>query len=175
MKIGVGLIWGIIEGIMRFLAKTIYVVFSLLHLGPLFVYSVVGGIVHLIWNVFEKGTWAFTAYHIVGAILIAYAVVATVCSLLGIGRSKKKDKRASNVNIVEREDVKDEPQEEFAEKPEKPQKKKRIKEKEEKVYPVYSVVKQNPSYFMAEYEDRYELYYKTTDGYRHVRTDYKKE
>ena len=130
---------------------------------------------HLIWNVFEKGTWAFTAYHIVGAILIAYAVVATVCSLLGIGRSKKKDKRASNVNIVEREDVKDEPAEEFAEKPEKPQKKKRIKEKEEKVYPVYSVVKQNPSYFMAEYEDRYELYYKTTDGYRHVRTDYKKE
>lgn len=175
MKIGVGLIWGIIEGIMRFLAKTVYVVFSLLHLGPLFVYSVVGGIVHLIWNVFEKGTWAFTAYHIVGAILIAYAVVATVCSLLGIGRSKKKDKRASNVNIVEREDVKDEPVEEFAEKPEKPQKKKRIKEKEEKVYPVYSVVKQNPSYFMAEYEDRYELYYKTTDGYRHVRTDYKKE
>lgn len=175
MKIGVGLIWGIIEGIMRFLAKTVYVVFSLLHLGPLFVYSVVGGIVHLIWNVFEKGTWAFTAYHIVGAILIAYAVVATVCSLLGIGRSKKKDKRASNVNIVEREDVKDEPQEEFAEKTEKPQKKKRIKEKEEKVYPVYSVVKQNPSYFMAEYEDRYELYYKTTDGYRHVRTDYKKE
>lgn len=175
MKIGVGLIWGIIEGIMRFLAKTVYVVFSLLHLGPLFVYSVVGGIVHLIWNVFEKGTWAFTAYHIVGAILIAYAVVATVCSLLGIGRSKKKDKRASNVNIVEREEVKDEPAEEFAEKPEKPQKKKRIKEKEEKVYPVYSVVKQNPSYFMAEYEDRYELYYKTTDGYRHVRTDYKKE
>ncbi len=175
MKIGVGLIWGIIEGIMRFLAKTVYVVFSLLHLGPLFVYSVIGGIVHLIWNVFEKGTWAFTAYHIVGAILIAYAVVATVCSLLGIGRSKKKDKRASNVNIVEREDVKDEPAEEFAEKPEKPQKKKRIKEKEEKVYPVYSVVKQNPSYFMAEYEDRYELYYKTTDGYRHVRTDYKKE
>ena len=175
MKIGVGLIWGIIEGIMRFLAKTVYVVFSLLHLGPLFVYSVIGGIVHLIWNVFEKGTWAFTAYHIVGAILIAYAVVATVCSLLGIGRSKKKDKRASNVNIVEREDVKDEPAEDFAEKPEKPQKKKRIKEKEEKVYPVYSVVKQNPSYFMAEYEDRYELYYKTTDGYRHVRTDYKKE
>lgn len=175
MKIGVGLIWGIIEGIMRFLAKTVYVVFSLLHLGPLFVYSVIGGIVHLIWNVFEKGTWAFTAYHIVGAILIAYAVVATVCSILGIGRSKKKDKRVSNVNIVEREDVKDEHQEEFAEKPEKPQKKKRIKEKEEKVYPVYSVVKQNPSYFMAEYEDRYELYYKTTDGYRHVRTDYKKE
>ena len=175
MKIGVGLIWGIIEGIMRFLAKTVYVVFSLLHLGPLFVYAVVGGIVHLIWNVFEKGTWAFTAYHIVGAILIAYAVVATVCSLLGIGKSKKKDKRESNVNIVEREEVKDEPREDFAEKPEKPQKKKRIKEKEEKIYPVYSVVKQNPSYFMAEYEDRYELYYKTTDGYRHIRTDYKKE
>lgn len=179
MRVKFGLFWGIIESILRFLAKVVYTVFAVLHLGPLFVYALVGGIIHLIWNVFEKGTWAFTAYHIVGAILLVYAVITTLCSILGIGKVRKKDKRDSRMNIVERDDEREEYRERERESEvDVPERKERPRYKEKranKTYPIYSTVKQNPSYFMAEYEDRYELYYKTSEGYKHIRTDYKKE
>ena len=38
----------------------------------------------------------------------------------------------------------------------------------------YYQVAQNPAYVYAEYEDRYELYYKTPQGLLRVRTDYKR-
>lgn len=42
------------------------------------------------------------------------------------------------------------------------------------VYPIYFKVKQNNNYVMAEFEDRYELYYNSKKGLVRVRTDYKK-
>jgi len=40
-------------------------------------------------------------------------------------------------------------------------------------YPKYFTVKQNPKYVMAEYEDRYELFYRDSDGFKRRRVDYK--
>ena len=40
-------------------------------------------------------------------------------------------------------------------------------------YPQYFLVKQNPNYIMAEFEDRYELYEKTDKGLVKIRTDQK--
>lgn len=39
--------------------------------------------------------------------------------------------------------------------------------------PKYYRVAQNPNYVMAEYSDRYELYYKSVNGLTKIRTDYK--
>ena len=39
--------------------------------------------------------------------------------------------------------------------------------------PYYFRVSQNPKYLMAEYEDRYELYYEGKDGLKFIRTDFK--
>lgn len=44
-----------------------------------------------------------------------------------------------------------------------------------KAYPVYYEVKQNKNYIMAEYADRYELYFKDRNGLRKIRTDVKKQ
>jgi predicted membrane protein len=40
-------------------------------------------------------------------------------------------------------------------------------------YPVYYNVSQNANYVMAEYADRYKLYYRTKNGLKYIRTDYK--
>lgn len=42
-------------------------------------------------------------------------------------------------------------------------------------YPLWFNVAGNPDYFFAEYEDRYELYYRGPNGAEYVRTDYKSE
>ncbi len=42
-------------------------------------------------------------------------------------------------------------------------------------YPVYYAVKQNRNYIMAEYADRYELYFKDRNGLKKIRTDMKTE
>ena len=42
-------------------------------------------------------------------------------------------------------------------------------------YPVYYAVKQNRNYIMAEYADRYELYFKDRNGLKKIRTDLKTE
>ena len=42
-------------------------------------------------------------------------------------------------------------------------------------YPVYYAVKQNQNYIMAEYADRYELYFKDRNGLKKIRTDLKTE
>ena len=42
-------------------------------------------------------------------------------------------------------------------------------------YPLWFNVAGNPNYFFAEYEDRYELYYRGPHGAEYVRTDYKRE
>lgn len=39
--------------------------------------------------------------------------------------------------------------------------------------PVYYLVKQNQNYVMAEYSDRYELFEKTPNGLKRIRTDFK--
>ena len=42
-------------------------------------------------------------------------------------------------------------------------------------YPRWFNVAGNPDYFFAEYEDRYELYYRGKQGAEYVRTDYKEQ
>lgn len=44
-----------------------------------------------------------------------------------------------------------------------------------KAYPVYYEVKQNKNYIMAEYADRYVLYFKDRNGLRKIRTDVKRQ
>ena len=39
--------------------------------------------------------------------------------------------------------------------------------------PLYYRVSQNPKYVMAEYNDRYELFYESENGLKYIRTDYK--
>lgn len=46
-------------------------------------------------------------------------------------------------------------------------------EPKKSIYPIYFTVKQDERYVFAEYEDRYELYLKTENGLKYVRTDTK--
>ena len=39
----------------------------------------------------------------------------------------------------------------------------------------YFKVEQNPNYYFKEYDDRYELYEKTLNGMKYIKTDYKKD
>lgn len=169
---------------MRVTARIVYGIFSALHLGPLFFYSLIGLIVHLIWNVMEIGI-VFKIYHVFAGLLIVYAVVATICSVLGIKkrRQRRKEEKKSMQIVNTKDSEMNKQAEELVPQIAVAKKQEDSQDFEEEIdydkikkvkYPIVSRVKQNPKYVMAEYPDRYELYYQTQKGYRYIKTDYKR-
>ena len=122
------------------------------------------GVVLYFTGVFEQNPAILILFYILVIISIGYAILGTIKKLLGGSKKVKKSKGAQIVSLDTRQ--------------EKEQQKAEIVQQENAVQkpetPTYFKVKNHPDYVMAEYTDRYELFRKSEDGLKKVRTDYKK-
>lgn len=154
------LIFGVIRRIIKTVFSVVYKIIKAFNLHlTLFVFLL--GILLAILGVITKGGAGLTVYLIVLALSVVYALVKTLSKIFG---NKKKGGR---VKIIKTQDVSDSSEEENQ--PEKLEK----SIIEDYQLPKYYTVKNNPSYVYAEYEDRYELFLKTSNGLKKIRTDYK--
>ncbi len=168
----------VIESVFSF----IYSVLKFLHLHFALLVVLVGVILYFT-GVFEKNTTLEVLFYIGLIVSIFVAVALTVKNILS--PKPKKDKRRSKIEIIresEKTHVKPKRKQKEEEKTENfTGEQTEVKEEEHVQYaskeeePKFYAVKQSPGYLMAEYSDRYELYYKTEDGLKKVRTDYKED
>ena len=113
------------------------------------------GIILFFCGVFEDNATAEMVYFIVLIASVFYAVIGTGRAILF--PKPKEEKKRAKVDIVKKEETEEKTEETVEEKP------------------VFYKVKQNNFYVMAEYKDRYELFVKTPEGLKRVRTDYKEK
>lgn len=174
-----GLIFGLIKKIIVSIFKAVYAILSIFNLHLTLFIGLIG-LVLFLTGVFDEYPSVKTGFDIAIIVSIIIAIVVTVRKLLGLSDKKRKkngveimpadEADASAVERDKNEDVviKDERsprREQFAtEDSEKPAQ-----------YPVYYEVKQNRNYVMAEYADRYELYFRDRNGLIKIRTDMKTE
>lgn len=160
----IGAIIGLIKGVLKF----IYQLLSLFNLQITLLIGVVG-LILFFSGVFENNSGAELIFFILLIFSILYAVYVSVKKVFKFDE-KKKEKR-SKIDIVETKSVETDRKEQNSFVDEQ------FLIKEPKIEiekPKYYRVKQNPNYVMAEYSDRYELFCKTENGLKKVRTDYKR-
>ncbi len=178
------LILGAIKRIIVGVLKAVYAVFALFNL-QLTVLCLLIGVVLYFTGVFENRNVLLIIYYFVLIASIVLAIVLTIRRLLGLSGDGKKQKRRKP-DIVKKE--KPTREEQYEEQPVEskavvtPPAEERAVYRESAVsaqaptppkYPKYYGVRQNPNYVMAEYEDRYELFLKSREGLKKIRTDYK--
>ena len=158
------LIFGIFKNLFVTLFTIIYKIFALFNLQLTLLFALVGVLLYFT-GVFEQNPAILILFYVLLIISIAYAILATIKKMLGIDKKIKKSKGAQIISTdakEEKEETADSNanvvQEEKVVAPEKP---------------TYFRVKNHPDYVMAEYSDRYELFKKTEDGLKRIRTDYK--
>lgn len=158
------LIRGIISKILKTVFGIIYKILSVFNLQfTLFV--LILGVILYVLGVFENTVY-LSVFLGVLALSVVYAILATLKKAFGFNLKDEKSKPKRTHETVEQVQMADENQESNYY---------REEEKEEAVtYPKYYAVKQNSNYIMAEYQDRYELYLKSSSGLKKVRVDYKK-
>ena len=162
------LVFGVIGRVFSIIAKVIYRIIKLFNLQFTFL-VLVAGLFLLIFGAFNNKT-----------LLVCFYVVLTL-SVLGalyfsftktFYKKKKPKKEIGDVGDYderekEEKSEKVKPERSYTERETEPEQEIKIEK------PKYYRVKQNPNYIMAEYSDRYELYYKTVNGLKKIRTDYK--
>lgn len=163
------LIIGIISKIISAIFKGIYKILSIFSLQWTLLLAIAGVILYFTGVLTDVMT-VRVIYFLLLVCSLFYSIIATVCKLLGIGKKKK-----NAVQIIKDDNKKTE--EEFGLPEDDGVLQRKLVEKEpvkmESGLIGYFKVKQNPNYVMAEYTDRYELYYMTAGGLKKVRTDYK--
>lgn len=192
------LITGIIKKILTTVFKAIYKVLSVFNLQPLLFVLVVFLILLLTGTLGENPTvkTTFIVFIVLSAV---YAVIATLYKLFSLGKKKGKkvqiiDNRPEEYRAAGNERQYDDGAKNVSENYTERQENVYTQtdtsggcvgynngvgyndggnQKAEAAYPKYFTVRQNPNYFFAEYDDRYELYFKSHSGVKHVRTDRK--
>ena len=155
------LIFGFIRKIIKVFFTVLYKIFAFFNLQLTLLLSLIGLVLY-ITGIFEKNSIVLIIFYVLLVLSIVYAIMGTIKRLLGIEKRVKKSKGAQIVN--EQIDKQESAQEEANQ----------VKtEQVKKESPTYYTVKQNNNYIMAEYSDRYELFKKTEQGLKKVRTDYK--
>lgn len=191
------LITGIIKKILTTVFKAIYKVLSVFNLQPLLFVLVASLILFLTGTLGENPT-VKTTFIILIVLSAVYAVIATLYKLFSLGKKKGKkvqiiDNRTEEYRVAGDERRYDDGAKGISEN--------NIESRQNVYsqtatsggcggynyggynngvnrnagagYPKYFTVRQNPNYFFAEYDDRYELYFKSQSGVKHVRTDRK--
>ena len=146
-----GIVWAIIKTVF----KLVYGILKFFNLHLAFLVAIAG--VVLFFTGALKNSVVLTVFYVAVIFSIVYAIFTTIKKLLGFGG--KKVSKSKGVQIVDEEKSSSGDDEE---------------DQDITDYPKYYKVKQNPAYVMAEFKDRYELYLKTKDGLKLVRTDYKR-
>lgn len=155
-------------------AKVVYTILKIFHIRLLALYLCVCGIVQLIWKPFSGGG---ALYFWLGT---AACLLVTLAGWVYAAHKRKIRKREEEARKrAEQEEKEREKEEKRLQKEEKRRCKKERKHRkdeppapsENKTYPVYFEVEGHPGYVFAEFEDRYDLYYRSADGLTYVRTD----
>lgn len=154
------LVFGIIKRIIGVFFTVIYKIFAFFNLQFTLLLSLIGLVLYLT-GVFNTNKTVLIIFYLFLVFSIIYAIAGTIKRLLGIEKRVKKSKGAQIIN--EQETQKQQSAQVEIQKVEEP----KIES------PTYYTVKQNNNFIMAEYSDRYELFRKTEDGLKKVRTDYK--
>lgn len=152
------LIFGIIKNIFVTLFTIVYKIFALFNLQLTLLIALIGVILYFT-GVFEQNTAILIVFYILLIISISYAILSTIKKLLGLDKKIKKSKGAQIIDAKTEEESSAEAQQE--------------KNQPKTKTPTYFRVKNHPDYVMAEYNDRYELFRKTEEGLKKIRTDYK--
>ncbi len=160
------LIFGLVGKIIKLVLKTVYKFLSFFNLHITMFVAVVGAILYFTGVLTSHRTILLVFYVLlIGSVI--YAIFSSVKKLLGLG--KKVEKKGS-VQIVERDTDQNVSVQEQT-----------VQSTNQSVLPQidpskpirYFAVKDNPSVVVAEYDNRYVLYYKTQSGFKYVRTDFK--
>ena len=152
------LIFGFIKRIIKVFFTVIYKIFTFLNLQLTLLVGLIGLVLYLT-GAFNTNQVVLIIFYLFLVLSIIYAITGTIKKLLGIQPRVKKSKGAQIIN-EDKEDLSGA----------QPEVQQEVKVKES---PTYYTVKQNNNYIMAEYSDRYELYKKTENGLKKVRTDFK--
>ena len=186
MKLGRYFIFGIIEKAITFVVKTLLKLLGFFHLTPMFLVGIVGVILHFT-GVLNDQT-ARTVFNVAIGLCAFYALCAIVYSFTGRGKKNRENKRGK-VEVVKKK-KKGKKGEEALQPvimsqpvimPEQTSQQVVIPQQtvvqpvytQIKAGPTYYEIKNNPSFVMAEYLDKYVLYKKTENGLVKIRTDYK--
>lgn len=156
------LIFGVIKRVIGVVFTVIYKIFAFFNLQFTLLLALIGAVLYLT-GVFNSNKVVLIIFYLFLVLSIIYAISGTIKRLLGIENRVKKSKGAQIINQEQHQENM-QPQSEQAQ---------NTIEQVEKESPTYYTVKQNNNYVMAEYSDRYELYKKTENGLKKVRTDYK--
>ena len=153
------LIFGIIRRTIKIVFTVVYKILAFFNLQFTLLLSLIGLVLYLT-GVFNSNQAVLVIFYLLLVLSIIYAIVGTVKILLGIQPRVKKSKGAQIIEhqVEQKEST-------------QPESEKEVQVKAES--PTYFTVKQNNNYIMAEYSDRYELYRKTEEGLKKVRTDFK--
>ena len=154
------LIFGFIRKIIKVFFTVLYKIFAFFKLQATLLLALLG-IVLYITGIFDKNSVVLIIFYVLLVLSIVYAIAGTIKRLLGIDKRVKKSKGAQIINeqVDNQEEKESENQVQL--------------DPVKKESPTYYTVKQNNNYIMAEYSDRYELFKKTENGLKKVRTDYK--
>ena len=170
------LLFGGIKKIIKAVFSFIYKILKFFNL-QLALLVVLVGVILFFAGVFEGNVVIEMVFYIILIASIFYGVVATVKKILF--PNKKEENKRSKVEIVKKDEEEKLPSENGEPQQEETlvlsknnasvfQQAEIVVEK-----PKYYKVKQNPNFIMAEFLDRFELYEKTSNGLKKVRTDYK--
>jgi len=151
------LVLGLLEGI--------YKVISFLNLQLALLVAVVG-VVLMITGTFENNPSVLIEFYIALGVSVLLGVIGGIHKLFGI-KCKEKTKKAVQIVGVSN-DTGNSQQQPTLNDTAVP-----VSPPVQTGYPKCYAVRQNPKYIMAEYEDKYVLYYKGESGLKKVRTDYK--
>ncbi|MBQ8427100.1 MAG: hypothetical protein IJX16_05015 [Clostridia bacterium] len=161
------LIFGLIWKTVKVFFTVIYSILSFFNLHFTLLVGLIGVVLYFT-GALDNNRAVLIIFCIILILTIVYAVIASIKKLLGLDKKVKRSKGVQIVPETEENrrapDSADKIQQDF------------VEEQVATVQvetPKYFRVKQNPSYLMAEYSDRYELYKIENGALKKVRTDYK--
>lgn len=161
------LIFGTIRKFIKFIFGSIYKVVTFLSLQFTLLVLLIGAVLYF--------TGAMDVNPVIAVIFYVLLVASVIFAvILSIGKIVKKDKpirKQGGMQIINNQQETEETTQVSNTLPTEERIEKSQIQSESLVK--YYTVKQNPNYIMAEYLDRYELYYKTPQGLKKIRTDYK--
>jgi hypothetical protein len=152
--------------------KTIYKFLSFFNLHVTAFLAVVGAILYLT-GVLTSHRAVLLVFYVLLIGSVIYSLYANVRKFLGLN---KKIEKKQGVQIVERdtEETKDQPVQSSSVQPAPAVNVQPTATVVNPNVPIrYFAVKDNPSVVVAEYDDRYVLYYKSPNGFKYIRTDLK--
>ena len=158
------LIIGLAIKIVKTVLKTVYKFLSFFNLHITMLLVSIGAILYFT-GVFNYSRVILLVFYVLLIISILHAIIASIKKLLGLD---KKVNKKGNVQIMDSDSAESTVSVSAG------------KIKQSNAYEIdentplrYFAVKDNPAIVVCEYMNRYVLYYKTTDGFKYIRTDMK--